>query len=239
MTIVDGAVPKHEQLRAILLHRCTTELVPGDALPSERRLCAEHGVSRITVRAAVGRLVSDGLLVRVRGKGTFVAERAVRSRLHLASFHEDMRRMGLLPTTVVLSLAELVPPPRTVEALRLQAGQTAYHVRRLRIADGAPISVDDAWYHAGLLPGLDRLDLTTSIYETLADRYDRPIDHAEQTVRAGEAPRDIAIPLNLPVGGSVLVFDRVSASRGDPIEHTRSWYRADRYQLEMTLDGTR
>ena len=103
--LTDGVVPKHQQLRNILTELATTRLRPGDMLPSERQLCADYGVSRITVREALGQLVSEGLLVRTQGKGTFVAHRPARSRLHIASFHEDMRRMGLEPATVVVDEA--------------------------------------------------------------------------------------------------------------------------------------
>ena len=67
--LVDGVVPKHQQLRNILTELVTSELQPGDMLPSERQLCADYGVSRITVREALGQLVSEGLLVRTQGKG--------------------------------------------------------------------------------------------------------------------------------------------------------------------------
>ena len=71
--ITDGPVPKHEQLRAIIDELISTELSPGDPLPGERALEEAYGVSRITVRRAIGDLVAAGRLRRVRGKGTFVA----------------------------------------------------------------------------------------------------------------------------------------------------------------------
>ena len=100
----DSVIPKHEQLRAILLHKCTKELQPGDLMTSERKLMQDYGVSRITVREAIGQLVNEGHLVRVRGKGTFVAHRPVQSKLHLASFTEEMRAKGHNPTTVLLKI---------------------------------------------------------------------------------------------------------------------------------------
>jgi GntR family transcriptional regulator len=235
--IHEGAVPKHEQLRTILAELATDTLEPGDLFPSERQLCIDHGVSRITVRAAIGQLVSEGLLERVRGKGTFVATRTARSRLHLASFHEDMRRLGLTPTTVVLEVEGAVPPVATINALSLRSGQECIRVRRLRLADGAPMSVDDAWYNAALLPDLDSCDLRRSIYDTLRDRYRLPIDRAEQTVAAAEAGDEYAVLLGITPSRPVLLFDRVSFSGGRAVEHSQSRYRGDRYELQMALDG--
>jgi GntR family transcriptional regulator, N-acetylglucosamine utilization regulator len=234
--IVDGVVPKHEQLRGRLTE-LAARLPAGSPLPGERQLCVEHGVSRITVREAIGQLVSEGVLVRVRGKGTFVAERAARSRLHLASFHEDMRRLGLHPSTVVLEVARAVPPPATRRALELSAGAPAWHVKRLRLADEQPMSIDDAWYTAEVLPDLGQQDLTGSLYTLFAERYDCTIDRAEQTVRAGEADRETGPLLGLPSGRPVLVFDRVSYSDGRPVEHAQSTYRGDRYELQMTVES--
>jgi GntR family transcriptional regulator len=234
--LVDGVVPKHQQLRNILTELVTTQLRPGDMLPSERQLCSDYGVSRITVREALGQLVSEGLLVRSQGKGTFVAHRPARSRLHIASFHEDMRRMGLEPSTVLLSVTRSAPPADTAQRLDLPPRSQAYHVRRLRLADGVPMSVDDAWYNADLLPGLDQQDLRSSLYDILSRQYGRPIDHAEQTVSAGLAGTELGRLLGIPGSGPVLAFDRTSSSRGEPVEHARSWYRADRYELFMGLD---
>jgi GntR family transcriptional regulator len=97
VAVVDGPVPKHRQLREILLALVDAELPPDSAIPSERQLVSRFRVSRATVREAVGRLVSEGRLYRVRGKGTFVAAPRVESQLHLASFTKDMRRRGHKP----------------------------------------------------------------------------------------------------------------------------------------------
>jgi GntR family transcriptional regulator len=235
--LVDGVVPKHEQLRTILADLASTRLLPGQKLPSERELCETYGVSRITVREALGQLVSEGLLVRTQGKGTFVAERTARSRLHLASFHEDMRRLGLTPTTRVLSVTLAPPPTRTAHLLGLTGKRPAYRVRRLRLADGVPMSVDDGWYDAAVVPGLDGHDLSGSLYDLLAETYGRPIDRADQTVGAGLAGSELGQLLDMPETGPVLVFDRVASSRGKPVEHARSVYRGDRYEVVMSLDG--
>ncbi len=230
-----GPQAKHAQLRDRLAD-LAERLPAGAALPSERQLCELHGVSRITVREAVGALVAEGVLVRVPGSGTFVAQRPARSRLHLASFAEDMRRLGLAPSTVVLAIASEVPPPTTRDALALRADEPAWHLRRLRLADGQPMSVDDGWYPAAVAPHLDAHDLTGSVYTLLAEAYGATVDQAEQSVRATEADPATATLLGLTPGRAVLAFDRVARAGGRPVEHTRSVYRGDRYEVATTLE---
>jgi GntR family transcriptional regulator len=112
-----------------------------------------------------------------------------------------MRRLGLTPSTEVLDVERGVPPAATVEALGLRPGEQAIRVRRLRLADGAPMSVDDAWYSAALAPDLDTAPLTGSVYELLRERYDVTIDHAEQTVAATEAGDEYGALLGLDPPG--------------------------------------
>ncbi|MGN7191766.1 GntR family transcriptional regulator [Curtobacterium sp. MCBA15_004] len=236
--ITEGAEPKHQQLRRILLDLATKRLAPGAAIPSERQLIAEYGVSRITVREALGQLVNEGYLERVRGKGTFVTHRPVQSTLHLASFTEEMRALGHVPTTVVLVREEKVPPADTAAALRLDGDVAAHHLKRLRMADGAPVSVDDAWFSADAFPGLLDQDLSGSVYSLAAVEYGRPIDRAQQTVAATPASDDVATLLGTRTGAPLLEFDRVSYSGDRPVEHSRSWYRSDRYRVQMEVTAT-
>src|ERR1700694_422863 len=77
----------------------------GDPIPSERRLSADFGVSRLTVRAALDELVREGYLVRRHGSGTFVGEPKIAQPLTLTSFSEDMRRRGMVPGSRTIELA--------------------------------------------------------------------------------------------------------------------------------------
>lgn len=233
--INNSQVPKHEQLRLIILRLAKDELEPGARLPSERTLMDSYGVSRITVRAAIGRLVNEGHLVRVPAKGTFVADSPVQSTLHLASFTQEMEAMGHVPSTVVL-VAELTAAPQdTADVLGLASGAEAYHLKRLRLADGRPVSVDDAWYNPEHAPGLLGIDLSGSVYKALAAQFGHQIDRARQSVRSEGAPTDVGALLGTGTGAPVLAFDRVSFSGALAIEHSRSWYRSDRYSLTMEV----
>lgn len=236
--LVDGPVPKHAQLRAILLDLADNHLGPDAPIPSERDLMARFGVSRATVREAVGQLVSEGRLYRIHGKGTFVGRERVESQLHLASFTQDMHRRGLDPATLVRSVAEQVPPPSAQAALGLADGDAAWRVERLRLAGGSPMALEIGWYPAHLLPGLVSQDLSKSLYQLLATRYGLVLDGGEQTVWAEVADRTQATLLGVPAGAPLMVFRRTSMAGDRAVEHATSWYRGDRYQVHMSLDRT-
>ncbi|GAA4526777.1 GntR family transcriptional regulator [Amycolatopsis samaneae] len=234
--VVNGPTPKHAQLREILRRTVERELPPGAPIPSERDLAQRYGVSRLTVRSAIGKLVEEGLLARVRGKGTFTAARRMELQVYLMSFTDDMRRRGLTPATEVVSTSLEVPPVTSAQALGLAGGVPAHRLVRLRRADGVPLAVERGWYHAGRTPGLLDLDLSRSLYAQLADNYGVRPDHAWQTVWAESADRETARLLNIRAGSPLLVFRRVSSSNGEPVEDMTSWYRGDHYQVTMQLD---
>lgn len=238
-SITDGPRPKHVQLSDLLAEAARSELGPGSAIPSERELMARYHVSRATVRQAIESLVAIGLLHRVQGKGTFVASPRLESRLHLASFSQDMRRRGLTPSTRIIAVAADRPGAEIAEALGLGPDDTAWHVHRIRLADGEPLAEENGWYSASLLPDLDRQDLTGSLYELFATHYGRPIDRAEQTLWGEAAAGATARRLDADAGTPLLVFRRVSWSGPHPVEHVVSRYRGDRYQLHMSLHSPR
>ena len=229
--IQDGPVPKHEQLRSILEALISTELVPGDPLPGERALEEKYGVSRITVRRAIGDLVAAGRLRRVRGKGTFVAPAPLVSRLHLASFSDEMRAQRVKAGSRIL-LAERTTPPDEVAAF-FGTPPTTEHIRlrRLRLGDGEPYAVDDAWYNSLLVPDLLENDVYHSVYTLLESEYELGITEAEQTVTAVTAGPDNAPLLDVTPDTALLHIVRYARSGGNNVEFCSSVYRTDRYRL--------
>lgn len=234
LLITDGPRPKHVQLRDALAELAASELAPDTAIPSERELMETYGVSRATVRKAIDALVVDGLLQRIHGKGTFVSRPRLESRLHLASFSQDMRRRGLTPSTRLLALEAEQPPGEVTAALGLRAREQAWRVDRVRLADGQPIAVEYGWYPMRLFPDLDTADLSGSLYTVMAD-HGRHVDAAEQTLWGEAADRTMARLLSAPEHTPLLVFRRVASSGGTPVEHVVSRYRGDRYQVHMSL----
>jgi GntR family transcriptional regulator len=233
--ITEGPRSKHAQLRDALAALAVRELGPDAAIPSERVLMSTYGVSRATVRKSIDSLVSDGLLHRVHGKGTFVARPRLESRLHLASFSQDMRRRGLTPSTVLLGVEPDRPPVEVAAALALDDEALAWRLDRVRLADGQPIAVENGWYPQAALPDLDRQDLSGSLYEVLASSYGFTITEAEQTLWGESADLAMSRRLDAPLHTPLLVFRRISRARDRPLEHVVSRYRGDRYQIHMSL----
>ncbi|MBM7412565.1 GntR family transcriptional regulator [Clavibacter michiganensis] len=235
--VAPGPVPKHAQLRAILLADIGGAWPAHSAIPSERELAIAHDVSRATVRQALRQLIEERRLYTVQGKGTFVAGERIQSQLHLASFTEDMRRRGMMATTLVRHARFDTPPLEARAALGLDEGERAWSIERLRLADGTPMALEIGWYSPRVAADLGDHDLSASLYGVLAERYGVHIDGAEQTVWADAADADTAAALEVTAGAPTLVFRRTSRAGGRPVEHVTSWYRGDRYQVRMALTG--
>src|SRR3974377_293488 len=125
----------------------------GTAIPSERQLSADLGVSRLTVRAALDDLAREGYLVRRRGSGTYVQQPKISQELTMTSFSEDMRRRGMEPSSSTLSLAEQLAGARLGRFLNVSPGERIVVVKRLRLADGVSMAIETLHIPASVVPG--------------------------------------------------------------------------------------
>lgn len=229
-------VPKHVQLRTILLELIERELTADAPLPSERELCSRYGLSRMTVRQALDALESEHRIYRVAGKGSFVSPPKIQMNLALTSFTEDMRARGMVPGSREL-LHETVPaPPRVAAQLDLEPGEPVHVLRRLRIADGTAMALEQTHIPERVAPGLLDEPLGASLYETLAARYGLLPNRGEETIEADGADAEQARLLGLQPGAPVLVLERRTWVGATAIEYVGSIYRADRYRLRAALE---
>jgi GntR family transcriptional regulator len=209
----------------------------GDAIPSERQLGLDLGVSRLTVRAALDELVREGYLVRRRGAGTFVAEPKVAKGMDITSFSDDMRERGLTPGSLTISLQTIPAGARLGRILHVSPSEDVIAVKRLRLADGDPMAIELLHVRAALVPGLTAEDLErNSFYELLADRYAVTIVGGTQTVEPTVTNEEESAALGVPLHSPALLFERVTRSEaGDIVEFTSSTYRGDRYRIVTEL----
>ena len=213
-------------------------LSPGDAIPSERQLSIDLGVSRLTVRAALDDLVREGYLIRRRGAGTFVSEPKVAKGVGtVTSFSDDMRERGMTPASRTLDLQVVPAGARLGRILHVSPAEPVAVIKRLRLADGEPMAIELLHVRQSLAPGLTGSDLEeNSFYDLLASRYHVEIVGGTQTVEPTVTNEEESGALGVPLHSPALLFERVTRSAaGDVVEFTSSTYRGDRYRLVSEL----
>jgi GntR family transcriptional regulator len=210
----------------------------GGALPSERQLSVDLGVSRLTVRAALDELVREGYLVRRRGSGTFVREPKIAQELAMTSFSEEMRRRGMTPGSRTLSLETTTAGAYLGRCLHVSPSEPVVVAKRLRLADGESMAIETLHVPKSLVPGLEPKDLDRgSFYELLAERYDITIVGGMQTIEPTVTNEEESEALDVPLHSPAFLFERTTRSENDAIvEFVRSIYRGDRYRLVSELN---
>jgi GntR family transcriptional regulator len=213
------------------------QLGVGDAIPSERQLSSELGVSRLTVRAALDDLVREGLLVRRHGSGTFVSEPKIAQELTMTSFTEDMRRRGLSPASRTLELRVAPAGAHLGRLLHVSPSEPVVIISRLRLADRETMAIETLHVRESLVPGLSAADLERqSFYELLLDRYGIDVVGGTQTIEPTVTNETESEALGVPLHSPAFLFERTTrSSTGEIVEHVRSIYRGDRYKLITEL----
>lgn len=209
-----------------------------NALPPERELVETYQVSRMTVRQAILELVNEGILIRRKGVGTFVAPPKLEQELSgLTSFTEDMAKRGMKAGARVISFGETMPDASVCEALNLHPHEHVYKCERLRLADDEPMALETTLIATSVCPGLRREDLeNSSLYTLLADRWKVRLGHATQTLEPFLASPFEAKLLHVSSGSPLLLMHRVTFDQdGHAFEYVKSFYRGDRYKFVTEL----
>jgi GntR family transcriptional regulator len=235
----DGSTPIYSQVEALILDMIETgKLSTGERAPSEREVATSLGISRMTARAAISKLVSDGYLHTVAGKGTFVSDPKLRQDLlELTSFTEDMLRRGLRPDARLLGLEVADQVPLKVRrTLGVSGDSELISVRRLRTADGHPMCLETSYLPRAKVPWLLEEDLQSgSLYRILESRGIE-LAKAEEHLEATLATEEESELLTVPAGSPALLIERITyTDRDEPIEYVKSLYRGDRYRFSAML----
>jgi GntR family transcriptional regulator len=228
-------LPKGEQLREIM-SELIGSLEPGASLPSERELADRYGIARMTVRTEVDRLVADGRVYRIHGRGTFVAAPRVTQAMTLSSFSEDMRERGLAPGSRILACHVVLATSDVAGRLELADGARVVRIHRVRTAGDQPMAVEEAFLPADRFAGLDHADLEHgSLFELLEDRWGVQLATGEQRVVAVAFDATQAHLLGVETGDPGLLFDTTGRdSAGAAVYTAWTWYRGDRYEIRLS-----
>jgi GntR family transcriptional regulator len=221
----------YSRVETVLANEITDgELKVGDQLPTEDSLIARFEVSRITVRRAIQNLVSRGLVEIRRGKGTFVAAPKLTQELtELSGFVEDMHALGRKPTARVIG-KEIVTADATVASqLVLTKGERVVRIRRVRLADGVPLSFDETFLPLEIGTKIITNNLKVEpIFSLLERKYNVPLIEAEYKLDAVAAEPEVAAALKVKQRSPIFRIERTSYTTATrPVDYERLYYRGD------------
>lgn len=237
-----GFIPLYYQIQRALMEKIQSgALSQGDPIPSEEELSRTYQVSRMTARQALHGLKVNGFAFSEKGRGTFVTRpKLEKNVMHLQGFTEDMRQRGMVPSSRILDQSVIYAGDEAREKLRLGADEKVMCLRRLRLADGVPMAIEESNIPLQRFPGIERVDFARhSLYATLREQYGVRVGYADEIIEALPALREEAELLTIPNRASILSISRIIFTTQEaPIESACSRYRGDRYRASIRVPMT-
>ncbi len=241
--VIDKAspVPFYRQLKEILRADIVRrDLRPGDRLPGDHELCEQYGVSRPVVRQALSELQHEGVLQRVKGRGTFVAPQLTSQSLvqSLTGLFEDVAAMGRTLRSEVRTLKVTAADADVAARLEIPPGTAVVVTERLRFVDDEPWVYAVSHVPAALAPDLVDQDLREqSLYALLERRYGLRLVRSRRAVEAHAASTRLARDLGIQRHAPVLKLTNVSFGTDNrPVETFVAYHRGDRSRFEVELE---
>jgi GntR family transcriptional regulator len=233
----DSAVPIHQQLEDILRARIAGgEWSASQRMPSDNDLNRTYGLSRMTVRGVLTKLTSEGLIVRVPGKGTFIAPRKI-SAVSPAyqGIREQLEVLGYDISTKLVSIERTTPPSPVRDRLGLAATEEVYAIVRLRSVDGKPLSLHRSYVPARLAPALDTFDVVDEqLCVVLEKRFGLPMHRVVEDLEAVAVRGSDATVLDLRKGDPVLqLTDVIFDHDRTAFEYSTIVFRGDTMRLQF------
>lgn len=213
-------------------------IIPGDLIPPEPQLASALGVSQGTIKKAIDNLVWEGLLYRHQGKGTYVSKVDFEKSLFRFFTYGDARGRAVRIEKRTLRRQRLKGPVEITRRMRVPDGTDVVRIDRIGLIDAMPILVEQSWWPADIVPGLEdeNLHIPDYLYALVLDKYGVPILRAEETLSADGADAETARTLGIAEGAPVVVLNRISYSRSDRIIEVRTTRgRADRFTYRTEI----
>ncbi|MEW2522016.1 GntR family transcriptional regulator [Actinacidiphila alni] len=214
------------------------ELRPGSRLAPERELCRQLGISRVTLRKALGHLVEEGVLSASHGRGWYVTQAAPKKEWpnSLESFSETAARMGLKPHSKVFTAQASPASIDEAERLAIAPGTPLFRLERVRLLDGVPIALDLTRIPLALVPGIEDVDFADrSLYATLSAAGVEPA-RADSTIEATKADESAAARLDVAPGDPLLVMHQLAVGGDEePLFVSTIQYAGERYRLRTSF----
>lgn len=230
------ALPAYLRIKNYVLEKLQRgEWREGDLIPTERALCDMFGVSRMTVNRALRELTNDGLLVRYKGSGTYVAPPKYQTTLiEVRNIAQDIHERGHQHSSTVLHTGSLQATPEQIRAFRLAAGATLFHSVIVHHENGIPIQVEDRLVDASVAPDYLKQDWTEMTPNEYLMRV-APMPSGEYSIEVRQPDKTIAECLDIAVSQPCLVMDRTTYSNQAFTTHVTMWHPGNRYKFTGTI----
>ena len=230
----------HRQLFMVLRDEITRGVYAATgALPKEEALGERFGVSRITVRRALGDLAALGLVERRHGLGTFVrTDLPPAPQTPTLGMIDGLRQTALETEVQVLGVTQTAPPPDIAALLQLAPGEEAVHALRTRSIEGTPVMLTDAWVPARLGRKVSAAALRKhALYEILMAQGVQ-FGRVVQEISAAPADPMRARVLQTDIGAPLLKLMRLMHDKeAQPVQHLTAWLAAERSRMLMDIPG--
>jgi len=231
-------LPLYQQVKELLLQRIQDKYWrAGELIPTELELIEEFGVSRTTIRQAIGDLVQEGLLEKRQGKGTIVkSPKFVGSLGRLTGFAEEIMEKGFFPHSKLLRAEFRTDLYMEKQKLKLGENESVLVIERIRFADHEPIAYERTCWPEYIGEILLKHDLNGAKFYQILEEHEIYLKHAAEMISAVNATVYEADLLGISGGQALLEMTRLAYGINDqPIEYTRTKYRADRYHYNVQL----
>lgn len=236
----DSVIPYYYQIKENLKYLIEEKkLAEGERIPSEMELCQAYGVSRTVVRQALNELASEGLIIKSKGKGTFVARPKIIGSLmqNIHGFHKDMTRKDLTIKNKVLEFSVIKAGKKVSDKLQLKPGLEIFKLVRLRFINNEPIVYVTSYIPHSFCPNLLNEDFSKqSLYNTLEEKYGLEIASSHRNIEAVSAPEEISALMGIEKKAPLLLLGSISyLKNGLAVEYFEAFHRGDRSGFAVEL----
>lgn len=216
------------------------EYLSDQKLPSEKEMGETFQASKLTIKKAIDILVSEGLIIKRRGSGTFVKSLSVEEMERLivdnqmrgtTAFHPDK-----VVTSKVLQFEIVSATEKVASKLNVPLGTQVYEIYRVRLVNKQPTVIEKTFMPVSIIPGLRQKDLEGSVYAYIEDKLSLRIESGHRTISVRKAKEIEVTELNLEEGDPVGVAEQIGfLSNGAPFEYSISVHRYDQFSVEMMV----
>ncbi|WP_419710579.1 GntR family transcriptional regulator [Pseudomonas sp. NFX224] len=236
----DTRLPLYQRLRDQLAEQiANNRWRPGEAIPTEAALSAEYQLSTGTVRKAIDALVSEGILERQQGRGTFIRRPQFQSSLFRFFRFQTLSGERQVPESRILSIEPVAAPSAVAQALGLPVDAPVIRIVRLRLLEVQPVLAEEIWLPRSRFQPLLETDISLKgplLYPIYEDLCGQVVAYAEETLTA-ESVNDVhARLLQVPVNSPVVVIERLARDyAGTPLEWRRSRGHAEHFRYSVDI----